>query len=607
MLVMQETVDPTHERELILCDRASFLPQLYRCIRVNWGGGYTPMNLYNKYHGRLKCEIFMEKVENWPEGVPQSIEYPEVPVFELLDDSAEKHPDATALIFQGNSVSYSELKDHVDRFATALQRLGVSRGDRVALFLPNIPQFVISYYGALKAGAIVTAISPLYKEREVKHQIDDSGAETLVVLDLLYPTVEKVRDEIRLKRTIVTGIGDYLSTLKRVLGGLLGKVPKEDVEMGPNMHRFQDLIKGYPPAPEPIEVNPQEDLALLQYTGGTTGLPKGAMLTHHNLVSNAFMCNAWMNAQEGGEVQINILPLYHIYGMTVTMNNAIASASTMVLIPRFDEKEVLSSIEKYGATIFGGVPTLYSVLINRPDISNYDLSSIKFCISGSAPLPPEVQRKFMDLTGGVLVEGYGLTESSPVTHANPLDSTLETVKIGSIGLTWPDTEAMIVDEETREPLPIGEVGELAVRGPQVMMGYWNMPEETEMVLKDGWLYTGDIAKRDEEGYFYIVDRKKDLIKYKGYSVFPREVEDVLYEHPAVKIAAIVGKPDEVSGEIPKAYIVLKESTEATGDELIQFVKDRVAPYKRIREVEFRDELPMSLVGKVLKKDLREEM
>ncbi|MGD2200973.1 MAG: long-chain fatty acid--CoA ligase [Candidatus Bathyarchaeota archaeon] len=549
----------------------------------------------------------MEKVENWPEGVPQSIEYPEVPVFELLDDSAEKHPDATALIFQGNSVSYSELKDHVDRFATALQRLGVSRGDRVALFLPNIPQFVISYYGALKAGAIVTAISPLYKEREVKHQIDDSGAETLVVLDLLYPTVEKVRDEIRLKRTIVTGIGDYLSTLKRVLGGLLGKVPKEDVEMGPNMHRFQDLIKGYPPAPEPIEVNPQEDLALLQYTGGTTGLPKGAMLTHHNLVSNAFMCNAWMNAQEGGEVQINILPLYHIYGMTVTMNNAIASASTMVLIPRFDEKEVLSSIEKYGATIFGGVPTLYSVLINRPDISNYDLSSIKFCISGSAPLPPEVQRKFMDLTGGVLVEGYGLTESSPVTHANPLDSTLETVKIGSIGLTWPDTEAMIVDEETREPLPIGEVGELAVRGPQVMMGYWNMPEETEMVLKDGWLYTGDIAKRDEEGYFYIVDRKKDLIKYKGYSVFPREVEDVLYEHPAVKIAAIVGKPDEVSGEIPKAYIVLKESTEATGDELIQFVKDRVAPYKRIREVEFRDELPMSLVGKVLKKDLREEM
>jgi long-chain acyl-CoA synthetase len=547
----------------------------------------------------------MEKPNNWPEGVPYTIDYPEIPLFQLLDDSAEKHPDATAIIFQDYKMTYRELKDQVDRFATALQTLGVEREDKVALFLANIPQFVISYYGALKAGAIVTAISPLYKEREVRHQINDSGAETLVVLDLLYPVVEKVKDETGLKRIIVTGFGEYLPSLKRILGSLLGKIPTHKVEMEAGMHHFQDLIKGYQPNPAPIEVDPKEDLALLQFTGGTTGLPKGAMLTHHNLVSNAYMCNAWMNTEEGAEIHVNVLPLYHIYGMTVTMNNAIAAAGAMILIPRFDQKEVLGSIQKYKATVFGGVPTLYGALINHPGISSYDLSSIKFCISGASPLPPEVQKKFMELTGGVLVEGYGLTEASPVTHANPLDTTLETVKIGSIGLTWPDTEARIMHEASGVELPVDMVGELAIRGPQVMKGYWNDPEETAAVLKDGWLYTGDYAKRDEDGYFYIVDRKKDLIKYKGYSVFPREVEDVIYEHPAVKVAAVVGVSDKESGEMPKAFIILKDGAEATEEELIEFVRERVAPYKRIRAVEFRDELPMTLVGKVIKKDLRE--
>ena len=546
----------------------------------------------------------MEKPRNWPEGVPHTIDYPEIPLFQLLDDSAEKHPDATAIIFQDYKMTYRELKDQVDRFATALQTLGVEREDKVALFLANIPQFIISYYGALKAGAIVTAISPLYKEREVRHQINDSGAETLIVLDLLYPVLEKVKDETGLKRIIVTGFGEYLPSLKRILGSLLGKIPTHKVEMGAGMHQFQDLIKGYQPNPAPIEVDPKEDLALLQFTGGTTGLPKGAMLTHYNLVSNAYMCNAWMNTEEGAEIHVNVLPLYHIYGMTVTMNNAIAAAGAMILIPRFDQKEVLGSIQKYKATVFGGVPTLYGALINHPDISSYDLSSIKFCISGASPLPPEVQKKFMELTGGVLVEGYGLTEASPVTHANPLDATLETVKIGSIGLTWPDTEARIMHEASGVELPVDMVGELAIRGPQVMKGYWNDPEETAAVLKDGWLYTGDYAKRDEDGYFYIVDRKKDLIKYKGYSVFPREVEDVIYEHPAVKVAAVVGVPDKESGEMPKAFIVLKDGAEATEEELIEFVRERLAPYKRIRAVEFRDELPMTMVGKVLKKDLR---
>ncbi len=546
----------------------------------------------------------MEKPKNWPEEVPNTIDYPEVPIFSMLDESAEKHPEAIAIIFQDKKITYRELKDQIDRFATALQKMGVEREDKVALFLPNIPQFVISYYGALKAGAIVTAISPLYKEREVEHQINDSGAETLVVLDLLYPAVEKVKGETGLKRIIVTGFGEYLPSIKRILGSLLGKIPTHKVDMEEGMHLFQDMLKEYPPTPAPVEVDPKDDLALLQYTGGTTGLPKGAMLTHYNLVSNAYMCNAWLNAQEGEEVQVNVLPLYHIYGMTVTMNNAIASAGAMILIPRFDAKEVLSSIQKYKASVFGGVPTLYAALINHPDISSYDLSSIKFCISGASPLPPEVQKKFMKLTGGVLVEGYGLTEASPVTHANPLDATLETVKIGSIGLTWPDTEAKIMHEASGVELPVDMVGELAIRGPQVMKGYWNDPEETAAVLKDGWLYTGDYAKRDEDGYFFIVDRKKDLIKYKGYSVFPREVEDVIYEHPAVKVAAVVGVPDEESGEMPKAFIVLKEGVEVTEDEMIEFVRERVAPYKRIRAAEFRDELPMTLVGKVLKKDLR---
>jgi len=537
--------------------------------------------------------------------VPRSIEYPEEPLFSLLERTAEKHPDATAIIFQDRKLSYRYLKELVDRFATALQSMGVEKGDRVALFLPNIPQFVISYYGALKAGAIVTAVSPLYRERELEHQLVDSGSETLVVLDLLYPVVEKIRDT-KLERTIVTGIKEYLPAVKRVLGSLLGKVPSRKVARRPGVHFFQELLKAYPPRPSEVQIDPEEDLALLQYTGGTTGTPKGAMLTHHNLVSNAYMCDAWLQAEEGREIHVSVLPLYHIYGMTVTMNSAIVSAGAMILIPRFDPADVLSSIQRHRASVFCGVPTLYALLVNHPEITKFDISSVKFCISGASSLPPEVQKRFMELTKGTLVEGYGLTEASPVTHANPLDPTLETVKIGSIGLAWPDTESRIVDlEEGERPLPPGEVGELVVRGPQVMKGYWNMPEETASVMRDGWLYTGDIGRMDEDGYFYIVDRKKDLIKYRGYSVYPMEIEDVIYEHPAVKLCAVVGRPDEVSGEIPKAYIVLKEGAEATEEEMIQFVRERVAPYKRIREVEFREELPMTLVGKVLKRTLRE--
>ena len=455
----------------------------------------------------------------WPKGVPRSLKYPEISLFDLIRRTVEKYPNKTAMIFQDSKMTFKELDTLSDKFATALKVMGVVKGDRVALFLPNTPQFVISYYGILKGGAIVTAVSPLFKERELEYQLNDSGAETIIVLDLLYPMVKKVKDKTKLKRIVVTNIGEYMPTLKRVLGTLLKKIPTLKVVEEPGIFFFKDLIEKCPPEPPKVEINPKEDLAALQYTGGTTGVPKGAMLTHYNFVSNAVACAKWLRGKEGEEVIMAVFPLFHIYGMTTSMNTAIYLAGPMVLLPRFDPLEVLKAIERHKVTIFCGVPTMYAELITHPDVDKYDLSSVRFCISGAAPLPPEVQKKFMEVTGGVLVEGYGLTEASPFTHCNPLDASMKTVKIGSIGLAWPDTEAKIVDVETgTKDLMLGESGQLVVKGPQVMKGYWNMPKETEDVLRKGWLFTGDIGKMDEDGYFYIVDRKKDLLKYKGYSV-----------------------------------------------------------------------------------------
>lgn len=543
----------------------------------------------------------------WPEGVPQSIKYLEVPLFRFLRNSAKLYPDNTAVIFFDRRITYRELDSLSDSFANALHSFGIGKGDVVALFMPNLPQFIICYYGALKAGATVTAISPLYKERELRYQLNNSEAKAIVALDILYPMFRRIWTETKVKHAFVTSIKEYMPTFKALLGSLLKKIPSYKVKREPDVYFLREVLRGYPPEPPTVEINPKEDVAALQYTGGTTGVPKGAMLTHYNLVSNAMMCAEWLQGKPAEDVYLTVLPLFHIYGMTTSMNAPIYLAGTMVMLPRFDPVEVLSAIEKYRVNVFCGVPTMYAVLVTHPEIGKYDLSSVRFCISGAAPLPPEVQKKFMQLTGGVLVEGYGLTESSPVTHCNPLDPTMKTVKIGSIGLPWPDTEAKIVDLKTgRRALKTGAVGELVVKGPQVMKGYWKMPEETKDVLRNGWLYTGDVGKMDGDGYFYITDRKKDLIKYKGYSVYPRELEDVLYEHPAVKLCAVVGKPDRVSGEIPKAFVVLKEGATATENEIIKFVKERVAPYKRIREVEFRKELPMTLVGKVLRRVLREE-
>ncbi|MGD0712510.1 MAG: long-chain fatty acid--CoA ligase [Bacteroidales bacterium] len=529
----------------------------------------------------------------WPADVPKNIKYSAVPLQRVLQKTAENYPAQVAIVYDGKEITYAQLDSLSNQFAHALAKLGVTKGDRVAIFLPNAPQFIIAYFGILKVGAVVTAISPLHREREVEYQLCDSEARTVIALDSLYAIVDNVWAKTKLKNVIVTS--------------LEGASETASISSKPNVWTFQQLLKEAPEKPLKVEINPQEGLAALQYTGGTTGTAKGAMLTHTNLVSNALMFAAWIKGATAKETFLTALPLFHIYGMTTSMTVPISLAAKMVLMPRFEPAKALETIQKHRVTVFCGVPTMYSVLLANPELGKYDLTSIRVCISGASPLPPQIQKKFMQITGGFLAEGYGLTEASPVTHCNPVDRTMKTVKVGSIGLPLPDTDARIVDLVTGEKtLAQGETGELAVKGPQVMKGYWHKPEETALVLRDEWLLTGDIARTDEDGYFYITDRKKDLIKHKDYSVYPREIEDILYEHPAVKLCAVVGKPDPVAGEVPKAFIVLKEGADASAEEIMTFVNSKVAPYKAIREVEFRKDLPISSAGKVLRRLLVEE-
>ncbi len=544
----------------------------------------------------------------YDEFVPRELEIPEKPLFHLLDYAADRHPGHTAMIFFDNKISYGRFRGEANKFARALYELGVRKGDKVALFLPNTPQFAIAYYGTLKAGAVVTPMNPLYKPEEVKRQLNDSGAETLVILDLLYPVFEEVSKDTPVKRVIVTSIRDYLSGLKRLLYPLKYKSPKIPRREG--VYWFRELIERYPPSPPEVEIDPKEDLAALMYTGGTTGIPKGAMLTHYNLYANTLQTKSWLHPErEAEETVISLLPWFHIYGQTVCLNYPIAKVATMVVFPRFDLEAALKAVEKYKANQFPGVPTIYVQIINSPLARKYNLRSLEACISGAAPLPVEVLKKFEELTGARLREGYGLTETSPVTHVNPIYGKY---KPGSIGVPVPNTLAAIADINENKLLPVGEVGELVISGPQVMKGYYKRPEENKQVFFElggyRWLRTGDIAKMDEEGYFYIVDRKKDLIKYKGYSVYPREVEEVLYQHPAVKEAAVIGVPDPEVGEQIKAFIVLKEEYKGkvSEEDIKRWAKERLAAYKYPRIVEFRDELPKSAVGKILRRVLREE-
>lgn len=550
----------------------------------------------------------------YDESVPKHIDYPAMPLHELLKRSAEKHPDRVALIYGAplgsrylaKKIAFRELDGLVTRFAAALQKLGVKKGDRVAIYLPNCPQYVIAYYGAARAGAVIVPCNPLYVARELEHQVNDAGAETLIALTAFYGNVKQVRGNTPLKRVIVTNVKEYFPGLLRTLF-TVAKEKKEghalSIEGEKDTYWFQDVLAGAP-ALQPVDVKPSDTLCLL-YTGGTTGVPKGAELSNSNLLANTLQTAAWFKAKDAEETVLTALPLFHSYGMTTCMNFAMTTAASMILIPNpRDYHTIMLAIKNFQPTVFPGVPTMYVAFNNFPNVQSYGVNSIRACISGAAGLPVEVQEKFQQLTGGKLVEGYGLSEASPVTHANPIYGQN---KVGTIGIPFPDTDARIMDLETgTKELPVGEVGELAVKGPQVMKGYWNKPDETAMVLRDGWLYTGDMVRMDADGYFQIVDRKKDMIISGGYNVYPRDVEEVLYEHPKIKEAVVAGVPDEYRGEMVKAYIVLKEGETATEEEIIEFCRARLAKYKVPRAVEFRKELPKTLVGKILRRLLVEE-
>lgn len=525
----------------------------------------------------------MEQVVNkpwlslYPSEIPHEINFEERTLQSYLKEAAIEHPSKTAIHFLGKKLTFQEVYDQSLKLANYLKDLGVKKGDRVSIMLPNCPQAVISYYGVLFAGGIVVQTNPLYMERELEYQINDSGSEIIITLDILYPRVSKVKALTKLRDIIVTGIKDYLPFPKNMLYPFVQKkqygiVVK--VEHSGENHLFTEVMKESQVNEINVDIDPQNDLALLQYTGGTTGFPKGVMLTHMNLVSNTMMSVKWMyKCKKAQEKVIGILPFFHVYGMTAVMNLSIMQAFEMVLLPKFDPETTLKTIQKEKPTLFPGAPTIYIALLNHPDIQKYDLSSIDSCISGSAALPVEVQEQFERVTGGKLVEGYGLSEASPVTHANFLWD--ERVS-GSVGIPWPNTDSKIISMETGEEAPVNEIGEIVVSGPQIMKGYWNRKEETEAVLKDGWLLTGDLGYMDERGFFYVVDRKKDMIIAGGFNIYPREIEEVLYEHEKIQEVIVAGIPDPYRGETVKAYVVKKQGAELTEEELDAYARKHLA-------------------------------
>lgn len=543
-------------------------------------------------------------------GVRTDRVVPHLALPEYLRQSAHRYPARPAIRFLGSSITYGVLDDAVDRFANALHELGVRQGDRVALLLPNCPQMVIAIYGTLRAGAVAVPTSPLSADSEMALLWERSGARVVVALSSLLPQVLAVRAHLpSVKHVVVANIKDYFPPLTRLLytlfreerDGNRTKLPSDG-----RTHRFTKLLESASPFTPTVEVSPN-DLALLQPTGGTTGVPKLAMLTHGNLVANAVQVQQWVkpvSRSDGSDIVFGAVPLFHIYGMTTVLNFSMVQGATMVLEPRFVLRDVLRDLARERSTFFPGVPTMYMAINAANGVKPSQLRSLKAAISGAGPLPGEVQEHFERLTGAHLVEGYGLTEASPVTHCNPLCGRR---KPGSIGLPIPGTDALIVDQETGTlVLPPGEIGELAVRGPQVMAGYWQRTGETAEVLRDGWLFTGDLARMDEDGYFTVVDRKKDLIKTGGMNVFPREVEELLYRHPKVLKAAVAGIPDPRWGEAVKAYIVLKPGETATSQEIVDYCHGKMARYKVPKHVEFRTSLPENLVGKVLRRKLLEE-
>ena len=551
-------------------------------------------------------------LEHYDKGVPQTIEYPKAPLFYFLEEAAGKYPDRACTIFKGAVISYKEMDALTDHMAAALVEMGVKKGDRVGIFMPNTPQFVIAYYGILKAGAAVVAVNPTYPVDEIIMPLDDANIEVMFTLSRFYDKVKKARERSKLKKIIVTNIKETLPPITRLLFTLVKEKKEGDrVDLLADGDVWmKDLLAKHANSPRPnVEVSP-DDTALFQYSGGTTGVPKGAVAMHRNVVANTLQIKYWMPLlQPGKEVVLMGIPLFHVYGMVAGMNFAMANGASMVMIPNArDLKDVLDNISKFKATIFPGVPTLYNAINNHPDVKagKYDLSSIKACISGSAALLRETKEQFEKLTGGKVFEGYGLSEAPTATHCNPLDGINKT---GSIGMPLPDVNVKLVSLDDGETeLAQGEIGEIIVNGPQVMKGYHNMPTETANSLrpmKDGktWLFTGDIARMDEDGYFYIVDRKKELIKPGGFQVWPREVEEAIMAHPKVLEVGVGGIPDPQRGETVKAWIVVKPGETLTEAELKAFCKEHLAPYKVPTHYEFRAELPKTTVGKILRREL----
>lgn len=539
----------------------------------------------------------------YDEAVPRTFKYPEINLYQLLQMAVEENPRGRATIFFGAKLTYAQLARQVETFSNGLAAQGVGKGDRVALLLPNLPGYPIAHFGVLRIGGILVPTNPLYVERELEHQLNDAGAETVVTLDPLYPRLEKVRSRTGVKRVIVMKIADFLPRLLSVLYGIKHKCQVETDE-SEGVFLYSDFMKQKHPRHPGAYVSP-DDIALLLYTGGTTGVSKGAVLTHRNVVTNAYQVRNWLwSMTDREEILLCVLPFFHSYGMTTGLHLAVLSQSAMLLLPRFELADVAKQIKKGKPTMLCAVPSMYNAINRYPKLTSSDVSSIKLCISGGAPLPAEIQKVFEERTGGKLVEGYGLTETSPVALVNPTHGHR---KIGTIGVPVSDTDVAVVSESgERETLPPGEVGELAIKGPQVMREYWNRPEETAAVLKDDWLFTGDMATADEEGFIRIVERKKDVIISAGMNIYPREVEEVLHQHPKIVEAAVIGVRSKVREEVVKAYIVVEKGVELSKSEVVSFCRDKLSKFKIPRQIEIVEELPKSAMGKILRRVLRAE-
>lgn len=540
--------------------------------------------------------------EFYDEGVPFHLEYPEKTIYGFFEEAVKASSDRAATFFFGKKTTYGQLGEQVEKFASALASLGVSPGDRVALILPNLPGYAVAHFAAMKLGAILVPTNPLYVERELKLQLNDSGVETVVCLDLLHSRLSSVIPETSVKRVVYMGVQDFLPFPLKV-GYRIKNRGQAPVEQGENVYFYRELLKKRFPVIHTHPTTP-DDIAILLYTGGTTGISKGAVLTHRNLVANFLQTGRWMGVNgKSHETILSVLPFFHSYGMTTSLHLGILSRATLILLPRFDLADVVKRIKKHRPTIFCGVPSMYNSITRFPGIVPEDINSIRMCVSGGAALPEDVQIRFEKMTGGRLVEGYGLSETSPVAIVNPLYGER---KLGSIGIPISDTEARIVDPDTRTELGAGEVGELALRGPQVMREYWNMPEETNQVFANGWFLTGDLATQDGDGFVSIVDRAKDIIISAGMNIYPREIEEVLMIHPSISEVAVLGVPSLVREEVVKAFIVTLEDAELSKMDVVEFCIGKLAKHKIPKQFEFRSELPKSSIGKILKRVLMDE-